>query len=317
MWKFLSFSFCMTTRDFSSRKLEILPPSGSPPRLNWISKYLPWMWENHVRPPVGPWDVGVGEGLGMGLRSLASFLLLPMWPHVTSTCFPPPTPHLRPDCLFHQLLLFSPCLSYLLGQECPYLPLWGFQSSLGASALCLAHRSIPFYFFKIFNLLLEREKRRKKEGERNINVRKKHRLVASHMCPNWGPNTQPECVPWLGIEPANFRLMGQCPTHWATPVRAISHFIDQVLSPSIITQRPPCLYGVLLVSRAPQALFLVSDTIWVLLWLEVGGQTSHIMSPFCYVHPRAIQIMSSHYANTCSIWHILILMYSKTTSNKM
>lgn len=31
----------MTTRDFSSRKLEILPPSGSPPGLNWISKYFP------------------------------------------------------------------------------------------------------------------------------------------------------------------------------------------------------------------------------------------------------------------------------------
>ena len=26
---------------FSSRKFEILPPSGSPPRLNWISTYLP------------------------------------------------------------------------------------------------------------------------------------------------------------------------------------------------------------------------------------------------------------------------------------
>lgn len=41
MWKFLSHSFWLTTRDFSSRKLEIFPPSGSPPRLNWISKYFP------------------------------------------------------------------------------------------------------------------------------------------------------------------------------------------------------------------------------------------------------------------------------------
>lgn len=27
---------------FSRRKLDIFPPSGSPPRLNWISTYLPW-----------------------------------------------------------------------------------------------------------------------------------------------------------------------------------------------------------------------------------------------------------------------------------
>lgn len=32
----------MTTRDFSRRKLEIFPPSGSPPELNWISKYFPY-----------------------------------------------------------------------------------------------------------------------------------------------------------------------------------------------------------------------------------------------------------------------------------
>jgi hypothetical protein len=41
MWKFLSPWFCDTTLDFSNRKLEIFPPSGSPPRLNWISKYFP------------------------------------------------------------------------------------------------------------------------------------------------------------------------------------------------------------------------------------------------------------------------------------
>lgn len=48
MWKFRSFWFWLTTRDFSNRKLDILPPSGSPPLLNWISKYLPckiWYFE--------------------------------------------------------------------------------------------------------------------------------------------------------------------------------------------------------------------------------------------------------------------------------
>lgn len=43
MWKFLSPSFWLTTLDFSRRKFEILPPSGSPPLLNWISKYFPWL----------------------------------------------------------------------------------------------------------------------------------------------------------------------------------------------------------------------------------------------------------------------------------
>lgn len=38
----------MTTRDFSRRKLEILPPSGSPPELNWISKYFPWWIKTHL-----------------------------------------------------------------------------------------------------------------------------------------------------------------------------------------------------------------------------------------------------------------------------
>ena len=40
-------------------------------------------------------------------------------------------------------------------------------------------------FFKDFiSLFLDRGKRREKEKERNIDVREKHQLVASHMNPN-------------------------------------------------------------------------------------------------------------------------------------
>ena len=39
--------------------------------------------------------------------------------------------------------------------------------------------------------------------------------------PNWGPGKQPRHVPWLGIEPATCWFAGWCPSHWATPARAI------------------------------------------------------------------------------------------------
>ena len=44
-------------------------------------------------------------------------------------------------------------------------------------------------------LILERGGGRKKEGERNIDVREKHQSVASHTCPDLGLNPQPRLVP--------------------------------------------------------------------------------------------------------------------------
>ena len=55
----------------------------------------------------------------------------------------------------------------------------------------------------------EREGKERRERERNIDLRVKHRLVATCMCPNQEPNLQPRHVPWLGIEPATLRFMGQ------------------------------------------------------------------------------------------------------------
>ena len=44
-------------------------------------------------------------------------------------------------------------------------------------------------------LILERGEGREREWERNIDVREKHRSVASHMCPVGEPNLQPRHVP--------------------------------------------------------------------------------------------------------------------------
>ena len=58
-------------------------------------------------------------------------------------------------------------------------------------------------------LILEREEGGERERERNINVREKHRSVASHVHPNQGSTPQPRFVPWLEIEPSTFWCMGK------------------------------------------------------------------------------------------------------------
>ena len=67
-------------------------------------------------------------------------------------------------------------------------------------------------------LFLEREERRGKEKERNIDVREKHRCEREtstgclfHM-PQLVPNPQLRHVSQLGIEPVNFHFAEQCTT---------------------------------------------------------------------------------------------------------
>ena len=60
--------------------------------------------------------------------------------------------------------------------------------------------------------------KRGREGERE--GEKNQCVIASHTCLNWRPNLQPRHVPWLGIELVTFCFAGQCPTNWATLVRA-------------------------------------------------------------------------------------------------
>ena len=81
------------------------------------------------------------------------------------------------------------------------------------------------YFKKYFiYLFVERG------GGRGEKEQEKHRLVASHMHPDRGPNRQPRYVPWMGIKPVTFRFVGQCQTNWATPVRAFVLILGLVCS---------------------------------------------------------------------------------------
>ena len=61
----------------------------------------------------------------------------------------------------------------------------------------------------------ERE-RQERQTEKEISVREKYWLVASHTCPDQGLKPQPKCVPWLGIEPTTFWCGDDAPTNWAT-----------------------------------------------------------------------------------------------------
>ena len=68
-----------------------------------------------------------------------------------------------------------------------------------------AHLKKFFLIIIIFLLLIpegeEGGRGERKESEKNIDVRGKHRSVASYTCPNWGLNLHPGHVPCLGIEP--------------------------------------------------------------------------------------------------------------------
>ena len=80
---------------------------------------------------------------------------------------------------------------------------------------------VEFHFFACscpIHLFLEKGK--EKERKRNIDMREKHGLVASHTCPNQGPKPQPRHVPWPGIEQVTFCFVRRHPTNWVTLVRA-------------------------------------------------------------------------------------------------
>ena len=107
-----------------------------------------------------------------------------------------------------------------------------------------------FYLFKKnglsspeenFSLLLEGVEgvRGRKE---NINVRKKHWLLASHLCSNRGSNPQPRYASWPGIKPATSGVGDDTPTNWATLASAIfylCYFSNRHLS-SLCPFPPPC-----------------------------------------------------------------------------
>ena len=116
-------------------------------------------------------------------------------------------------------------------QILPVLP-EGYQLVPSPSLACPHCSSPVFCFFLWITLGLltlyllnffisERREGRETDGETNIDVWEKHQLVASCTCPNWGPGPhQLRHVSWPEIRPATFRCVGQCPTHWASPVQA-------------------------------------------------------------------------------------------------
>ena len=53
------------------------------------------------------------------------------------------------------------------------------------------------------------KKGRKREKERNSNMKEKHGSVASLHIPHQGSNPQPKYVPWLGMEPTTFWCTGR------------------------------------------------------------------------------------------------------------
>ena len=84
-----------------------------------------------------------------------------------------------------------------------------FRSSAGFPIKVSFNRCFKNPHQSICLLILEWED----EEERNINVRKNHRLVASYMCPDWGSNMQPVFLPWQGFEPKTFCCMGWQSNH--------------------------------------------------------------------------------------------------------
>ena len=52
-----------------------------------------------------------------------------------------------------------------------------------------------FFLLRFYLFILKRGEDREKERERNINVREKHRLAASHMSPNWDQAHNPGMCP--------------------------------------------------------------------------------------------------------------------------
>ena len=63
----------------------------------------------------------------------------------------------------------------------------------------------------IYFIFRERGRKGEREGEKHQCV------VASHMCPHWGPCLQPRHVSWLGSELATLWFAGRHSIHWATP----------------------------------------------------------------------------------------------------
>ena len=98
-------------------------------------------------------------------------------------------------------------------------------------------------------LILERGEQMERLKERNINVREKHRLVASHMHPDWGWTRRLDMCADPESNPRSFSAGDDSPTSWATPARAD----PSILTISVHWQQPYSInpYLPLVVSAFP------------------------------------------------------------------
>ena len=91
-------------------------------------------------------------------------------------------------------------------------------------------------FFIFFSPFIDsRERGRDGESEeKNMDVREKHLLVASHMRPNWGPNPQLRHTLWLESKLVTFWFVEQLPTNWTTLARALIFQVTYIFYHSLV-----------------------------------------------------------------------------------
>ena len=82
-----------------------------------------------------------------------------------------------------------------------------------------------FIFFRFLFIFRDREKKGSRKRGRETSV-----CGCVSCAPHWGPDLQPEHVPWLEIELMTLRFAGLHSIHWATPARAgSSNFLKRRL----------------------------------------------------------------------------------------
>ena len=97
---------------------------------------------------------------------------------------------------------------------------------LGSYHSSVSKPTVSFFFLTlIWRYVYWSERKRK--GERNIDVRKKHQSLASHTRPVWGSNLQPRYVPWPGIEPSTIHCTRWCSNQLSHPPRVDSYIWQQ------------------------------------------------------------------------------------------
>ena len=128
---------------------------------------------------------------------------------------------------FHPLCCSGSCFPCgIVVDKCPEGDMdeqWPTARSLSFLIFFLYPHLRAFFFFIS---LREGGRERGSEREKNIDMKEKHRSVASCAPPHWesymprtGPNPQPRSVPCPGREPATFQLRDDAPTNRATPAR--------------------------------------------------------------------------------------------------